>query len=768
MVLQSLLLTCICIQFLRMCLSLAPVDYIDKLNKDHWMLDPDWYSNMYPVLIQKRISVKVNIVSCITVGPPTVGKTTFKKQLLLPDNISLRLSKRPPSTPTIDRVKKVGIRLQQSNAKNQANQFIANNGTWKSLTKVEEFIAVIASIAVGEIFAIEKRNSAKLCENKMIPGHCFLINFFVCLCTAPTWVASVLNNFIGTSSTGIMASTSFLFCIIAISVVTAALIVIAISCCYAFCKRLVHKEENLVLQALKNKNTVKLQKFFHGNLIIHFRDTGGQPEFHEVVPALVPHSNLYLLMFNLNEDLNKQYKVTYKASEDDITDPYQSSFTVKQTLLQLLVSIQSLNHSSQGIPSNAFIIGTHKDLLVDKETRINQIQQELEKEIKGTDWYTSDTIITTPDGHLMLPINTYNKDDINQVKNAIIKSIAIRQISVPLQWLALYFHIEEMNKPVMHISDVKNLAHKCNINDGNEFDEVVTFLQSTLGSIQYFGNVSEMKDIVITDPQILFDLVNELIICTFSFKNLRTMGSRHQTERFRSSGRFKKQSVKECEVVKNGLLTEDQVISILQHLNIIAPVGINDEGEEEYFLPCVLVHAPVSTQPTSINTTGYSPLLITFKCGYTPRGVFSCLISSILCSSEGLWVLASEGIYQDQVKFHLTNCGHIVLIKNCLKYLEVSVTVCYGSTVSDVPFSDIQNFLSKHLTIVLKDLNYSLTKVGHSFGFYCSFEHCDDDNTSNLHIAQCIGDVYNPHTKCAINPALIACLSSEQAVWFKG
>ena len=36
-----------------------------------------------------------------------------------------------------------------------------------------------------------------------------------------------------------------------------------------------------------------LQKFFHDTLIIHFKDSGGQPEFHEVVPALVPHSTLY-------------------------------------------------------------------------------------------------------------------------------------------------------------------------------------------------------------------------------------------------------------------------------------------------------------------------------------------------------------------------------------------------------------------------------------------------------------------------------------------
>ena len=708
---------------------------------------------MYSELIQHKINVNVNNVSCITVGPPTVGKTTLRKQL--PDNISLPLSERPLSTPTIDRVKKVGIILQQSHPENQINQFTANNVTWKSLTKAEEFIAVITSIA-DNCITISFRVNAKMSTTRCGQCFCFACTWFLlCLCTAPTMVASVLASSIGTSSTGIMALTS----LFASSVVITALIFIVIYRKYGKYTR--SHEENLVLQALENKNIEELQKKFHDTtLIIHFRDTGGQPEFHEVVPALVPHSNLYLLMFNLNEDLNTQYKVTYKASEYDTTDPYQSSFTVKQVLLQLLASIQSLNHSSQGIPSNAFIIGTHKDLLVDEETCINQIQQELEKEIKGTDWYTSDTIITTPDGQLMLPINTHNKDDIDQVKNAISKSIATRQISVPIQWLALHFLIGEMSEPVIHINEFKNLAHKCNINDGNEFDEVVKFLQSTLGSIRYFGSVSKMKDIVITDPQILFDLVSELIVCTFNFKNLRTVGDRHETERFRSSGRFRKQSLKKCEVVKNGLLTEDQVISILQHLNIIAPVGINDEGEEEYFLPCVLVHAPVSTQPTSINTTGYSPLLITFKCGYIPRGVFSCLISSILCA-KGQWVLASEKIYRNQVKLYGRNCGHFFFIRNYIKYLEVTIMLCQDSTIINVPFAEIKELLSDHLTCVMQKLGYSFKDTQFVFSFYCS---CG----SQPHPAVSIPNANPPHTKCTVDPSLTTTMTPDKTIWFQG
>ena len=678
--------------------------------------------------------VKVNIVSCMTVGPPTVGKTTLREQLLSDqsNNQSTHQHARPLSTRVMDITKIL--------------RSTVNDNTWGHITSDEEFMAYIKSSEYD------------------VANNFSKVIIIMCISIIPIWITVLFLGLIH-KATG-YESISFLeYGITVTIIILPVLYYIYYKSYYVAVNSPENRSTELAKQTLHNKKTNKVPSLNEYTLIIHFRDSGGQPEFHEVVPVLVPHSTLYLLMFNLNEDLNTQYNVTYKASEDDITDPYQSSFTVKQTLLQLLASIQSSNHSSQGTPSNAFIIGTHKDLLVDKETCINQIQQELEEEIKGTDWYTSDTIITTPDGHLMLPINTYSKNDVKKVKEMISQSKATRPFTVSMPVLALYFSIEKLGKSVMTISEFKSLAHDCNIHDEKKFYQGLEFLRNTLGSIQYFGSVPELKDIVITDPQILFDLVSELIVCTFTFKNLRTVGDRHQTERFRSSGRFRKQSVKECEVVKNGLLTEDQVISILQHLNIIAPVGIN-EGEEEYFLPCVLVHAPVSTQPTSINTTGYSPLLITFKCGYTPRGVFSCLISSILCSSEGQWVLASEEIYRNQIKFHLTDCGHYVLINNHTKYLEALVTLCHGSTISDVPFSDIQMFLSKQLTTVLHQLNYSPSKAGHSFGFYCSLE---QHSGHSLHIAQCMSNAKNRHIKCTIDSSLEpSCLTPEQAVWFKG
>ena len=731
---------------------------------------------MYLQLLEMKVKVKVNIVSCMTVGPPTVGKTTLREQLLS-DQVQLPLIInsnvptlnrpyiRPTSTPAMDGVKKVEINV---NSNKQINRFTANYKTWRPLTSNEEFIACIKALP-QYIFIFYATIIESIC-------------MFIALSTIPTWIISAAYHYFHSTNTTVSASTTtsksvsdksisfFQYCFIMVSIIVGATLmcklVVYICRCRAWVKNQHKRSVKLLKQAIQNEKIEKVQALLQDTLIIHFRDSGGQPEFHEVVPALVPHSTLYLLMFNLNEDLNKQYKVTYKASEDDITDPYQSSYTVKESLLQLLASIKSIHsHSLQtrGVAvSNAFIIGTHKDLLENKEAQINKITQEIEKEVKGTDWYTSETLVHTPDGHLLLPIDTFNQNDIDQVKDIISKFAANRQFYIPTPWLALYFNIEKINQPVMFIPDLKRLAYDCNIDDDMEFINAFRFLENVVGCIRYFGSVPEMRDIVITEPQILFDLVSELIIKTFSFTKI---GNRYQTDRFISSGRFTKQSLKVCAIVRSSILTEDQVISILQHLNIIAPVGINDKGEEEYFIPCVLVHAPISNPPIDSVVIGYTPLLVTFKCGYTPRGVFSCLISHILCNRSGQWVLASDQIYRNQVEFHLKNCGHFLCIKNCIKYLEVSVTLCHGSNISKKFFVEVKEFLSKSLLHVTLKLNYCLSKAGYSFGFYCSASHAASDPP---HLAELIPNADIPHIKCTTNPFLTTILKPEQAMWLKG
>ena len=55
------------------------------------------------------------------------------------------------------------------------------------------------------------------------------------------------------------------------------------------------------------------------------------------------------------------------------------------------------------------------------------------------------------------------------------------------------------------------------ITDGKELNEALLFIHSKMGLIHYF-NFEDTKDIVIIDPQYLFNKVTELIVDTFTFE----------------------------------------------------------------------------------------------------------------------------------------------------------------------------------------------------------------------------------------------------------
>ena len=255
------------------------------------------------------------------------------------------------------------------------------------------------------------------------------------------------------------------------------------------------------------------------------------------------------------------------------------------------------------------------------------------------------------------------------------------------------FCMHKFEKKVMSLKECQNLSQECSISLGYELNAALWFLHNGVGTIRYFENVPKLQNVVIIDPQLLFDLVTDLIVNTFSFgKRIERM---IEHDRFRSSGRFTKHHLEQCEAVKEKLLSVEQVLAVLEHLVIIAPVGLNESNEQEYFLPCVLVHASLPSTPLLHNDSDIPPLLITFKCHYTPRGIFSLLIAKMLLDGKDKWELSSEEIKRNQIKFRLVKLGHIVTITNFFRFLEIGVKPpCGSSQNKGEVYVSIQHYLS--------------------------------------------------------------------------
>ena len=182
----------------------------------------------------------------------------------------------------------------------------------------------------------------------------------------------------------------------------------------------------------------------------------------------MPHSAFFFLVFNLSEGLDTQYKVTYKTSNDRVSDPYVSSFTVRQALLQCLASISSIGNYSKPqmnrvklmfmllwkriakvwqkkvktTISKVIIIGTHKDKLgnaAEADNKVFHINNQFENELKGTDWYFKDMIVQTESGNSILGVNTFHQCHIKQVKD-LVNKVALNgnyQYEIPVSWLVL-------------------------------------------------------------------------------------------------------------------------------------------------------------------------------------------------------------------------------------------------------------------------------------------------------------------------------------------
>ena len=552
--------------------------------------------------------------------------------------------------------------------------------------------------------------------------------------------------------------------------------------------------DDLVKETLQQNNIKAIQSFFDRMFTIYFRDCGGQPEFHEVLPALVPHSTLFFLVFNLSECLGAQDKVTYKTSPGQVSDPYVSSFNVKQVLLQCLASISSIGKYSKPqmnciklmfmwlwkrivkvwrkkvkmTISKVIIIGTHKDKLRDAaeaDDKVFHINNQFENELKGTDWYFKDMIVRTENGNPILGVNTFNQFDIEQVKD-LVNEVALNgdyQFEIPASWLVFDFCKQKFEKKVMSLKECQILSKECSIFLGDEFNAAPWFLHNKVGTIRYFKNVPKLQNVVITDPQLLFDIVTDLIVNTFSFK--RHIKKKSEHDRFRLSGRFTRHHLEQCEAVKEKLLSVEQVIAVLEHLVIIAPVGLNESNEQKYFLPCVLVHASLSSTPLLHNDSDIPSLLITFKCHYTPRGIFSSLIARILLDGKDKWELSLEEIFRDQVEFYLVKTGHNVTLTNFFRFLEIVVKTPrgYKKRSDKNVYVSVQHYISHCLTYVKNQLNYTAT-ADHFFGFYCK-EHKNSSIEDHPAICNNGCPIY---TKCSCEGSLKSYLLPQEQLWFNG
>ena len=483
---------------------------------------------------------------------------------------------------------------------------------------------------------------------------------------------------------------------------------------------------------------------------LYIRDTGGQVEFQESLTLLIYGPSIFIFVLRTDIDIHKKNIIRYRLPDGNIINEYKSSISNYDALVQFLTSVSAIDTTEEGQFQErgvyqthepvVFIVGTHIDQLKSKATSvIAKINGSLDKIICE---YGFSKIVHYYDAKVskvMYTVDNTSEDDCNFriLRSHINFYIGNRlefKVMYPVGYLLFCLELRSIEATVISIDRFTQLASKFSITS-NQIGHLLQFLQFRIGIIQHY-DVDSLSDIVIKEPQVLFNKVTDLLVKIFLSSEALKMDEQAS---------FCQKGILEVSVVENILgknedeITSKQFLAFMVHLRLAVP--FTDKNEiQKYFIPSVLNHVPSST--CEERKTDIAPLSICFQLGHCPQGLFGVLISHLVSpdkSHEFSFDLSEDKIYQDQVSLLVNSFEDIdeITLKIHLSHIEVTMYLeASSSDTESEPFlasrsitpttmcTIVRSILQDCLQLSLKTLHYDIKKLQPMFCLGCPKSNC--------------------------------------------
>ena len=495
--------------------------------------------------------------------------------------------------------------------------------------------------------------------------------------------------------------------------------------------------------------------------VINFLDTGGQPEFVNILPAVSSSIALTFIVFNLSKSLDDLVRVEHNVKGDPSFDPYDLDCTNIEFIKRLMISSENFNKTAAqiqlksiqredgGNDSKICFVGTHA-LNVHKE-KIQEIDDQLSSvaiklELQQRSFWSS----PKPQLKRLFPIDMFPTDEdkesfegvIEDIRDNIQKQVQKRDYyEVPITWFIFLLKIQKLcnTREISYISyqeavDVwmdKDVSAATQSDQGlhkeqhervsrhNSDVHNILFFFHFMGMLFYYHEVKGICDFVFIDRQWLFDKLTELVEVKFAKKNVNA----EDVEKFTMEGRLSINIIKHLQINLQGIQPL-YFINLLDHLNIVAPI---DSKGKEYFMPSVLPSFPPTKSAQKFididkfyGAIQHVPLLVGFKNGPMPHGLFCHLIVELFRNLPTGWhvpllsIQEMQHVYNNLITFPTTS-GHFVSLFYKIGYLEVQVRC--RKRQPTIIHCDVQHKLDVALQKASNSLKLNSEQL--CYGFYC-------------------------------------------------
>ena len=496
--------------------------------------------------------------------------------------------------------------------------------------------------------------------------------------------------------------------------------------------------------------------------ILTFIDTGGQPQFISMLPAVNNTAMITFVVHKMEggaESLHNKVTVAHGNKHGEHSfKPYSTG----QTNLDLIKSLISFTNNifSKNIPfldKVCCTVGNSATCLSFVGTHSDKVTKE---EISETDKIITTTVYDAQLKHIWLdlianytclvPINNttsgQENEDINAARirtklNELLQEQSVYE--VPIVWVLLELEIRKVcgnrNCSFITYSEILELCKEKQLSNDEEFIKNGLRFHHLFGILLYFEAVEGMNNLVITDHQWLFDNLSKIVCHQYhDFSNLSV-----RTD-FKHKGIFHKSLLNKIDLGTEGIgllkLSKNfdlkiSFLNLLNHLRIVAPLKETKESCT-FFMPSLLSTCNFNTDDlkfleeygtscSKINGESYiaKPLLIQFTkssepdaYGTFPRGVFCCLAVQLLNKNPKWklqWSTHEEIVFDNLITFS-TETGHFITLADKILFLEIQVA--HKENVDASTCSYIFDILCHSLNNVGQTLFYDFKLV---FGFAC-------------------------------------------------
>ena len=534
--------------------------------------------------------------------------------------------------------------------------------------------------------------------------------------------------------------------------------------------------------------------------LLHMIDTGGQPEFMEVIPSLLHNSNLTILVLNLVQGLDVYPEIAFYEEGKATKRPNPSSLTNRQIIQRLARTMQAkITSQAEGKHSKIIVIGTHRDCVKKEELPVvlAVINKALNEIFSSS--LQDMLIVNVSLDEIVFPVNSIDPDTVDlqsfdTIRQKISQCTAEDDdINTPISFFMFEQDVmelaQQLQREVLSRQECLQIGRTLKMGEEVVQAALIYFHQRTI--FMYFQHV--LPNVVFVNPQNPLNVYKAIVFFSYQVKSGSVRGLQAKVLKLLEKACISESLLQEESFAKcfhRNIYEPRDAIELFRYLYSISPLSEEEqqpaksqqlpspypmvasqvrqkEVEREYLMMSLLPDIPNNEiekiLPPSSNV---SPLVIQFSGDCVPIGCFGNMIACAISQHKWSFNLKVYSPKHNIVTLCPPDLPLNVTLVDSAQFLQVHIN-------SDgLEEKDLLNFCRKiqsKIFAILKEVFHRMhfTNLEVRPAFLCS---CDE--SSSLHLATTC-----PDPRDGVDATYLICnetgerqgkLEWRHSVWFEG